>query len=286
MQLENINCILCGRAELSILQEPKPVGLVECVRCGLIFLNPSPVRDEHYKFHHSRYFIKYYGETVEQFYQRKGELYRRIKSLNQSRLGFVQRYAEQGKLLDVGAGQGMFITLARQAGFQTVATDVMRDVAAYFRSNGFDYKDGYIEDMELPPDSFGAVTMWHSLEHILNPCRTLTEIKRTLKNKGYLFIAVPNFDSIIEQLKLLLNRPFLSGASTEIHYFYFTERTLKELLHKSGFRIIHCRADIRDFLKSSWRAKLGLTVNGMGAVAWPLMGKSHYTSLLCVAQKG
>ena len=285
MSLETIPCCLCKESKLTELQKTKLCGLSKCLSCGLVFLNPRPDKLEHVKFHRSGYFTRYYNESVKQFYRLKGKLYQRIRCLNMSRLNLIRRYVPQGTLLDVGAGQGMFITIAKQSGFQVTAIDILEDVASYFNLNGYDYRSGYLEELSLPSNIYDAVTMWHSLEHTLNPYNTLKGVNRVLKDNGYLFIAVPNFDSIILRINLFLNRPFFSNASTEIHYFQFTRNTLARLLRESGFQLIHYRPDLRESLKSSWRTNVSQVINWGGSLIYRLIGQPHYANILLVAQK-
>ncbi|MEW6027534.1 MAG: class I SAM-dependent methyltransferase [Planctomycetota bacterium] len=276
MELENVSCVLCGSEEAVILQKPQPVGLVKCRQCGLAFLNPRPSRSEHHRFHQPQYFHNYYNQTIEEFYSRKGPLYGRTKRLNELRLDVVRQYVQCGKLLDIGAGQGMFITLARQSGFSVAATDVMDYEASYFRGKGYDYRTGYLDDIELPNAEFDAVTMWHTLEHTLNPHMTLMNAHRLLKAGGYVFVAVPNFDSLASRLKLIIGSNFFGADSAEVHYFQFTPATLQRLLAKCGFEVVGCRADIKDKLKPSWRGYILETVSAV-------MG--CYPNILCIARK-
>ncbi|MFA5793499.1 MAG: class I SAM-dependent methyltransferase [Candidatus Brocadiia bacterium] len=283
--METINCILCGSNQFITLQKPSPYGMVKCRRCGLVFLNPRPDRVEHKKFHKDSYFESYYAQTIDKFYTEQNELYKRIAQLNRQRLTLVKGYINNGKLLDVGAGQGMFIKTAHHQGFNVIGTDLMDEAHSYFKSIGLDYRIGYLEELKLQKESFDVVTMWHSLEHTFNPASTLQEAHRVIRKGGYLFIAVPSFNTGLSYLNLVFNRPFFSENSTEIHYFYFTEITLRGLVEASGFKVLRIQPDIRINLKSSCRSTLGAMLDGLGKITWFLCGDRHNESIICLAQK-
>jgi len=52
-----------------------------------------------------------------------------------------------------------------------------------------------LEQAELPPATFDAVTLWDVLEHVADPLGFLTTCRCLLKPQGRLFLNVPNLDS-------------------------------------------------------------------------------------------
>ncbi len=99
---------------------------------------------------------------------------------------------EKGKLLDIGAGTGDFLNAAKNSGWHVSGSEPnekARNIAAskevLLLENTADFSD----------QSFDVITMWHVLEHVPDPETQIRELKRLLKPKGKLIVAVPNFNS-------------------------------------------------------------------------------------------
>ncbi|MDP2909627.1 MAG: class I SAM-dependent methyltransferase, partial [bacterium] len=91
-----------------------------------------------------------------------------------------------------------------------------------------------IKECNFPDNKFDIITMWHTLEHFKEPRDYLLEIKRILKRKGILVIALPNFDSL--QAKLTKGNWF--HLDVPRHLIHFTPRTLIACLESSGFSVL------------------------------------------------
>jgi len=55
---EQVPCNLCGSSQLALQRDkmvflgiPEGLGIVECVRCGLVFMSPRPTEDEYQRFY-------------------------------------------------------------------------------------------------------------------------------------------------------------------------------------------------------------------------------------------
>ena len=82
----------------------------------------------------------------------------------------------------------------------------------------------------------------HVLEHIKDPNRLLSDIKKILVRDGYLFIGVPNFGNIIAQLK----KSRWQSLIPEQHRWQFTNSTLDALLARHGFARMGGMSDNHD----------------------------------------
>ncbi len=103
---------------------------------------------------------------------------------------------EAPRLLDIGCGHGWFLAAARDNGWGVHGLDRMApDMRDALGETGIPYTDAVLEDAALRDGSFDIITMWHSLEHFLDPAAALEAAARWLRPGGLLFIAVPNGDS-------------------------------------------------------------------------------------------
>lgn len=90
-------------------------------------------------------------------------------------------------LLDVGCGRGYFLNRVRavRPEIELVGCDVV-DKLAY---DGMSLARGSAERLPFADDSFDVVTCSHTLEHIVDPARAVSELKRVAKH--VLFVVVP-----------------------------------------------------------------------------------------------
>jgi SAM-dependent methyltransferase len=131
-------------------------------------------------------------------------------------------------LLDIGCGQGTFLLLARQHGWNVAGTEMNPDPP---RREGLTV---YSELSELPPGHrFDCITLWHSLEHLRDPVATIRDVRELLAPAGMLMIAVPDAAGIQASV---FGREWLH-LDVPRHLFHFDRRALRRLLHTAGFAV-------------------------------------------------
>jgi len=113
----------------------------------------------------------------------------------------------RGIALDIGSGVGFNAILLKKIFDRVVASDLYaKDVSVHAlgidRSNNFLRRMGVggvesassrCEDLPFVKDSFDAVYMIYTLEHIKDRVNALEEVRRVLKSGGELILIVPNF---------------------------------------------------------------------------------------------
>jgi 2-polyprenyl-3-methyl-5-hydroxy-6-metoxy-1,4-benzoquinol methylase len=112
------------------------------------------------------------------------------------RLALIKKAAHGARLLDIGAGIGTFLSLARDTWACKVTGTEVSSMAVRIAQEryGIALLFGRVEDVQLPNGSFEIVTLWHVLEHLPSPAQTLDLCYHPLANDGWLAIAVPNDD--------------------------------------------------------------------------------------------
>jgi SAM-dependent methyltransferase len=96
----------------------------------------------------------------------------------------------------VGAAAGHFLAAARGHGFEVSGIEPAPSVAARARERlGVDVRAGFLEDADLPAESFAAICMWHVLEHLPDPRGAVARVREALRPGGFLFLEVPNVAS-------------------------------------------------------------------------------------------
>ena len=94
-----------------------------------------------------------------------------------------------------------------------------------------DIHEGTLHDIPIPQESFDAVVLIETVEHLLDPLANLKTAFTLLRPGGIIFIAVPNQNSIMRSL-LGIDWSVLSPAE---HLYYFTEDSMRQILDKAGF---------------------------------------------------
>ena len=86
------------------------------------------------------------------------------------------------------------------------------------------------------------------IEHLTDPKGTLLALKRHLIPPGLLLIEVPNLRHFRERLR--------TGATMDdSHLFYFSRRSLTNLLDTCGFDVLHVSEGLRPFRAFGDRAR-------------------------------
>lgn len=141
------------------------------------------------------------------------------KAVNAGRCALLQRYiAEDGSVLDIGAGSGDFVRSAASWGFSAKGFDVIPETADRLRADGL-YAD--------PSKTFDAVTMWDVLEHIEDPAPVLG----ILRAGALLFVSIPVFADLATVRQSKHYRP---GE----HLYYWTAPGFVAWMALHGFALL------------------------------------------------
>lgn len=223
-------CTACGAA----LRETRWPAVSKCLECGVYLRNPRPSQDTIRDSYDT-------GRLYDLWATERGERDRMWRR----RLAIVRRFAPLGSLLDVATGDGHFADVARDAGYDVVATEWSRSAAARIRDRGHHVLEGQLRDLDFGSRRFDAVTLWHALEHVPDPGAVLDRARDLLLPHGVLCIAVPN-----EVRRLWLSwvhrsrDPFgHTERELEIHLTFFTPSSLRRALRAHRLNVVDFGVD-------------------------------------------
>lgn len=108
-------------------------------------------------------------------------------------------HRSHGKLLDVGCGNGSFLSLMKDLGWQTFGIELDPEAVKAAKFNELNVFQCGIEDADLELASYDAITMNHVLEHCDDPKETITKLAGSLKSGGLLVSISPNPTGVIAQ---------------------------------------------------------------------------------------
>jgi len=236
MEIEYINCNLCGKDDWKLLYKAGDkiwliggdFNLVRCNYCGLVYVNPRPTAQEIKQFYPDRYFSRVFG-TI----KFTDETRRNMERVFENRYAPFSRYKKIGKILEIGCGDGHFLRFLKDKGWQVFGVEPSTFAAKYAGDVlGLNIFTGSIDDFAYTDKSFDVICMFEVLEHLHDPYSSLVKLKSLLKDDGILVITVPNFSSFLR---------IFFGKSWHIidlprHLYHFTGRTIGDLLKKGGYK--------------------------------------------------
>jgi 2-polyprenyl-3-methyl-5-hydroxy-6-metoxy-1,4-benzoquinol methylase len=235
------NCNLCDSNLLDLIDSDS--NIVQCRACGYVFDNPRPTLAELITFYSQK---EKYDSWLSELGPRDRLWKRRLKKLQSTR--------NPGSLLDVGAGIGQFLFIARGSYREVYGTEVSASAVAIAKQKyGVDLFHGSIEELAQKGKRFSNITLFHVLEHVPDPRAMLKTCHSLLEEGGCLVVAVPNeltslrgfkkrllgkFTQKNRQGLLGLPRLTLDGSIAEIHLSHFTPSVLRRLLEATGFSVV------------------------------------------------
>jgi len=163
---------------------------------------------------------------------------------------------EDSDLLDIGCGDGGFLSMAARAGFSVHGMDI-DNRAINLASDGRGLTDVWCANWRTLTDlqhtnRYDVVTMFDVLEHMSKPLEIMPSVLSTLKPGGSVCISVPRYDR--------WPRLFDPEADFPPHHLtLWTETALLSLLDRSGFthtQILKKPLAFSDLaLHIAWRAR-------------------------------
>ena len=206
--------------------------VLQCRRCGLAFCWPRPTEDELTEFYATAYFSSD-GAKGYASYSDQPEANAR-RQWHELRARYFSWMANPGSVLDVGCATGGFLAEAAANGWSAYGTDISQEAAETARTaHGLRVDGGTL----IPRDCdtrFDLITMWHVLEHLIEPRAALEELSRFLATDGLLFIEVPNWASAGR----LVRRQQWAQLRPPEHISFFTGRSLSGLVENTGMTVL------------------------------------------------
>jgi 2-polyprenyl-3-methyl-5-hydroxy-6-metoxy-1,4-benzoquinol methylase len=265
------HCPNCTGSKFKSIFHDGQHGIVKCSHCGLIFTNPRATSNE---------IVDLYGDS---YMANLDSVRSLLLSICEKRLAFVEGYKNSGRMLDVGCGNGYFLSTAERNGWEVFGTEVSSYSIEYCENNfGIQVQRGEIFDTAYVDNYFDAITLWHTFEHVKDPISYLQEFNRILKPDGLIFILVPNEKFLLNYLK---GWNWIGKSEILEHLFFFSADTLDSMLVKSGFKAIHRSIGTIESIRNCFRQKVINTFSMVGKVIYYLFKANVGETIQIVAAK-
>lgn len=223
--METVRCNLCGSDNYRVVYSMPDAryfveewfNVVECINCGLGFVNPRPIIFE---------MSKYYPASYYEYFDHERDYH---KGRYRAEAEFLSKTALNTRrlLLDIGCANGDFPRFMQQLGWKVEGVEVSSNSKAI--TDFKVYKQKFTEIAVHEP-RYDAVTAWAVLEHVHDPMAYFKKAAQVLKPGGIFVFLVTNFKSVSSRSLFLEDIPR--------HLYFFTKETVKEYLAESGFHLI------------------------------------------------
>lgn len=188
---------------------------------------PQPKLEDLSKYYESEDYISHTDNNKGIF----AYLYQSVKkwSLQKKAKLIFRENGTLGSLLDVGAGTGDFLKIAKDKGWLVQGMEPNEKAKKLAVEKGVTLKPSLLD---FEDQNFDVVTMWHVLEHVPNLEETIQKLGALVKPGGVLIIAVPNFKSYDAKYY----GKFWAAFDVPRHLWHFSKKSL-ELLFAEEFNL-------------------------------------------------
>jgi|YelNatPaOPRAMG01_1025707.scaffolds.fasta_scaffold26679_1 2-polyprenyl-3-methyl-5-hydroxy-6-metoxy-1,4-benzoquinol methylase len=234
-------CPLCESYNIQDFYIIKGYEIVQCKDCSFVFVKNEIPKEELVNLYTKTYFHnpawyrldknRYLG--YDDYIGDKANIRNKFEKV----IKVIKRYTDNGPLLDIGCGPGLFLELAKERGFTPVKGIDISPYAVDYCINTLklNVQNGDLLDFKFGSRTFNLITMFDVIEHVQNPKEELTEINRILKDNGILAIITPDIDALAVKL---VKSKWEEIQRVPEHLVFFSKKTITYILRQTGFEIL------------------------------------------------
>ncbi|MCW9035120.1 MAG: aminotransferase class III-fold pyridoxal phosphate-dependent enzyme [Rhodospirillales bacterium] len=267
-------CPICESKNVTDFVTVFGFNMSKCNSCWLIFCNPYP-NDEQIGAYYNSEMKAFENEFFRESFENRVDLFG-------PRITLLETLNTEGKLLDIGSAIGVFVEALKRAqtSFEVTCCDLNEEACRDLKLRYPDTKIIHADAKNLiGEETYDIVTMWDTLEHIVDQNSMLTTIRELLNDNGYFVFSTPNtfsFEWLTAQEKHVQILP--PG-----HVNLMNEKNIKLLLSKNDFEVQECHTlnpslDITYVQK--WFSEGKLTKNDLGNFLSEVISDESFTELL------
>ncbi len=227
-------CNVCGTPSPRERFERDGFHIVECTKCGLVYVGEDPGAIDFAALYDESY---YTGGREGVFADYVGQAPARRASARR-RLWGLRRLKPRGRLLDVGCAAGFFLVEAR-AHYDVRGVELSEFSSRFAREQfGLDVVTGTLDRAAFEDRAFDVVTLWDVIEHVPDPAAVLAEVARVLAPDGRVVLTTGDIESTYARAQ---------GAQWHLmtppwHLYFFSRATMAALAARCGLRVLHVAA--------------------------------------------
>lgn len=220
-------CSVCASRAIHVHQQVEDIVLYRCDGCELIWA-PEVSPETISSFYNREYFHSS-SRTGYQNYLADEHNHRR-NAINILHLISGIRNISGTRILDIGCGYGFFLDEARRRACAKVSgVEICREACQYARKTlGLHVVNDSFDASHFPENSFDVIFLMGTIEHLIDPAKTLRDVQRLLTPQGLVVITTINTSGF----------PPLYSLKPPEHLFYFNASNFTLMLEKCGYRVV------------------------------------------------
>ncbi len=224
-------CPVCQQNNYKILYTLDQGKLLSCQNCQLAFYYPRPTPKELEDFYDHQTYRQHYQESIMSGKEFAHHRYKELKKIITKYQPALFKKSDKN-FLDIGCGLGDLLYFVKNDGWNITGTEISSKAATQANQMlNNKILTGDILSLNLPENYYDVITIYHVIEHLINPISTLEKIKLLLKLEGIAFIETPNIGSLGAKIK---GKQWSHIIPPE-HITYFNISSLEYSLKAAGF---------------------------------------------------
>lgn len=237
--MENINnCPVCNSTQFSPFLgcidhtvSRETFQIVECNSCKFKFTNPRPEENKLGNYYKSETYISH-SNTSKGIINSAYQTVRKYTLLK--KLQLISQYYKTGKILDIGCGTGEFLSVCKNAKWNTLGIEPDNDARKKaIENHGLDVREE-VALKALKDEEFDIISMWHVLEHVPRLNERIEDLKRLIKPNGIIIIAVPNLTS----LDAKIYKEHWAAYDLPRHLYHFSPQDIESVFKKHDLKVV------------------------------------------------
>ena len=262
-----IKCYLCGSDRSSKVsgkvRDVPEIGIKKCDDCGLVYLDTHDHLSE--DFYNKNYDKKIFDQWDHQAYLNY------CKVDDDRRMSQILPHVSNKSYLDVGCGAGGIAINIEKFCSEISVVEPMGKWRNALVKKGIEVFKSYTE---LGERKYDFISLFHVLEHIMDPVSFLKQYKGGLSNDGIMLVEVPSADDVL--LKLYDSKAFAEFNYWSPHLYLFNPDTLTKVVNKAGCEVLTIQQKQRYPLSNhlKWLAKS----TGGGHIDWSFLDSPDLSS--------
>ena len=227
---KKISCPLCKNKKSKIfLKISKKYYLSECSKCNVKFPNVDFLNNNNYsKIIYEKYSHLNHRKNID-----KTEKYR-IKMMKDKYDFCISRNFKNVKkinILDYGCGSGLFLEYLKKKNINAIGLEIDEVSAEKLTNKKIKF---YNDINKIKSNSLDLCVLFDVLEHLTDPIRDLSNIRKKLKKNGKIVIYTPNINSLAFELM----GPKQNQVYPFQHIFFFGIKSFHYLSKKTNLKIV------------------------------------------------
>jgi dolichol-phosphate mannosyltransferase len=201
--------------------------IVSCLSCGLVYTNPQLTPQD---------VLSYYSMVEDKTYL--DNIDARVETFKYNLAAIAHLLPKGGRLLEIGSYCGVFLKLAAERGYQVLGVEPSVWAASYARETlKIPTVTGSVDDVPAGEPPFDVVCAWDVLEHVADPTAELARINARMNDGGILAFSTLDYGNWYPRL-MGERWPWMM----DMHLYYFDQKSIKLMLERTGFRLVHHQA--------------------------------------------